>query len=70
MLYFLNVRIKILYNDFSIMVGGTVVDCSSQVKDLVVIFNQVISLRQHVFYTSKTCRFHIRILSRIRKYIP
>ena len=56
-----------LYNDLSITIGDTVVDCSSQVKDLGVIFDRVLSLRQHVSYTSKTCRFH---LSRIRKYIP
>ena len=43
--------------------------CSSQVKDLGVIFDRVLSLRQHVSYTSKTCRFHLRN-SRIRKYIP
>ena len=59
-----------LYNDLSITIGDTVVDCSSQVKDLVVIFHLVLSLRQHVSYTSKTCRFHIRNISRIRKYIP
>ena len=59
-----------LYNDLSITIGDTVVDCSSQVKDLGVIFDRVLSLRQHVFYTSKTCRFHLRNISRIRKYIP
>ena len=35
-----------------------------------VIFDRVLSLRQHVSYTSKTCRFHLRNISRIRKYIP
>ena len=40
-----------LYNDFSITIGDTVVDCSSQVKDLGVIFDRVLSLRQHVSYT-------------------
>ena len=59
-----------LYNDLSITIGDTVVDCSSQVKDLGVIFDRVLSLRQHVSYTSKTCRFHLRNISRIRKYIP
>ena len=59
-----------LYNDLSITIGGTVVDCSSQVKDLEVIFDRVLSLRQHVSYTSNTCRFHLRHISRIRKYIP
>ena len=43
-----------LYNDLSITICGNVMDCSSQVKDLGVIFDQVISLRQHVSYTSKT----------------
>ena len=33
------------------------------------IFDRVLSLRQHVSYTSKTCRFHLRNISRIRKYI-
>ena len=41
------------------------VDCSSQVKDLGVIFDRVLSLRQHVSYTSKRCRFHLRNISRI-----
>ena len=59
-----------LYSDLSITIGDTVVDCSSQVQDLGVIFDRVLSLRQHVFYTSKTCRFHIRNISRISKYIP
>ena len=35
-----------------------------------VIFDRVLSLRPHVAYTSKTCRFHLRNISRIRKYIP
>ena len=59
-----------LYNDLSITIGGTVVDCSSQVKDLGVIFDRVLSLRQHVSYSSKTSRFHIRNISGIKKYIP
>ena len=59
-----------LNNDLSITIGDTVVDCSSQVKDLWVIFDRVLSLRQHVSYTSKTWRFHLRNISRIRKYIP
>ena len=59
-----------LYNDLSITIGGTVVDYSSQVRDLGVIFDRVLSLRQHVSYTSKTCRFHLRNISRLRKYIP
>ena len=59
-----------VYNDLSITFGDTVVDCSSQVKDLGVIFDRVLLLRQHVSYTSKTCRLHLRNISRIRKYIP
>ena len=59
-----------VYNDLSITIGDTVVDCSSQVTYLGVIYDQVLSLRQHVSYTSKACRFHLRNISRIRKYIP
>ena len=58
-----------LYNYLSITIGDTVVDFSSQVKDLGVIFDRVLSLRQHVSYTSNACRFHLRNISRIRKYI-
>ena len=58
------------YNELSITIGGTVMDCSSQVRDQGVIFDRVLSLRQHVSYTSKTWRFHLRNISRIRKYIP
>ena len=46
-----------LYNDLSITIGDTVVDCSSQVKDLGVIFDRVLPLRQHVSYTSKMSDF-------------
>ena len=59
-----------LYNYLSITIGDTVVDCSSQVRDLGVIFDRVLSLRQHVSHTSRACRFHLRNISRIRKYIP
>ena len=31
-----------LYNDLSITIGGTVVHCSSQVRDLRVIFDRVL----------------------------
>ena len=41
-----------VYNDSSIMIGHTVVDCSSQVRDLGVIFNLVLSLHQPLSYTS------------------
>ena len=54
-----------LYHDLSITIGGTVVNCSSQVRDLGVIFDRVLLLRQHVCYTSKTCRFHLRNISRV-----
>ena len=56
-----------LYNDLSITIGDTVVH-KSRIPE--VIFDRVLSLRQHVSYTSKMCRFHLRNISRIRKYIP
>ena len=33
-----------VYNDLSITIGGTVVDCSSHVRDLGAIFDRVISM--------------------------
>ena len=52
-----------LYNDLSITIGGTVVDCNSHVRDLGVIFDRVISLRQHVSYTSKSADFTLETLA-------
>ena len=57
---------KYKHTHLSITIGDTVVDCSSQVSNLGVIFDRVLSLRQHSSYTSKTCRFHLRNISRIR----
>ena len=52
-----------LYNGLSITIGGTVVDCSSQVRYLGVIFDRVLSLRQHVSYTSKRADFTLETLA-------
>ena len=59
-----------LYSDASMMIGNTTVVCEPQVKNLGVIFDQGMSMRQHVNYTSRTARFHLRNISRIRRYIP
>ena len=59
-----------LYSDVSMMIGNTTVVYLPQVKNLGDIFDQVMSMRQHVNYTSRTVRFHLRNLSRIRRYIP
>ena len=45
-------------------IGDTVVDCSSQVKDLGVIFDRVQLLRQHVSYTCSQCA---RILTKSQR---
>ena len=54
LIVFTSKYIQDLYNDLSITIGDTVVDCSSQVKDLGVIFDRVLALRQHVSYTSNS----------------
>ena len=41
-----------VYNDLSITIGNTVVDCCTQVRDLGVIFDRVRSLSRHVSYAS------------------
>ena len=51
------------------MIGNTTVVCEPKVKNLGVIFDQLMSMRQHVNYTSRTARFHLRNISRIRRYI-
>ena len=52
------------------MIGNTTVVCEPQVKNLGVIFDLVMSMRQHVNYTSRTAQFHLRNISRTRRYIP
>ena len=59
-----------LYIELIITIGGTVLYCCPQVRGLWVIFDRMLSLRQHVSYTSKSCQFHLRNISKIRKYIP
>ena len=59
-----------LHSDDSMKIGNTAVVCEPQVKNLGVIFDQVMSMRQHVNYTSRTARFHLRNISRIRRYTP
>ena len=51
------------YHDLSITIGDTVVDCSSQVKDLGVIFDRVLR------YVSMFLILQ-RLIRRIRKCIP
>ena len=53
-----------LYNDLRITISTTVVDCSSHVKDLGVIFYQLLTLRQLI--PKKTCQ--LKNISRLRKY--
>ena len=55
------------------MISNTTAVCEPQAKNLGVIFDQVISMRQHVNYTSRTARVHLSNISRIRRirrYIP
>ena len=52
-----------LYNYLSIAIGGTVVDCSSQVRGLGVIIDRVLSLHPHVSYTSKHADFPLETLA-------
>ena len=52
------------------MNGNTTVVCDPQVKNLGDIFNQVLSMCQHVNYTSRTARFLLRNISKIRRYMP
>ena len=58
-------------NDLSITIGDTVVDCSSQVKDL---GSSLIECYRYVSMFLILQRyadlFHLRNISRIRKYIP
>ena len=59
-----------LYSDVSMMIGNKTVVCKPQVKNLGVVFDQVMLMRQHVNYTSRTARFHLRNISRISNTYP
>ena len=52
-----------LYNDLSITISSTVVDCSLQIRDMGVIFVRVLLLRQHVSYTSERSDFILETLA-------
>ena len=50
-----------LYSDASrpMMIDNTTVVCKPQVKSFGVIFDQVLSMLQHVYYTSRAAQFHL-----------
>ena len=52
-----------LNNELSITIGDIVVDRSSQVKDLGVIFDRVLSLRQHVSILQRRANFILETLA-------
>ena len=59
-----------LYNDLSITIGGTVVDCSSQVRDLGSSLIKCYHYISMCLILQKRADFTVRNISRIRKYIP
>jgi hypothetical protein len=61
------------YHDMSeninVKIGGSTIKPSPQVKNLGVVFDQCMSMTNHVNAIAKTCYFHLRNISRIRPYL-
>ena len=49
--------------------GDTTVEAGSKVRNLGVIFDQTMSMQQQVNTTAKSCRYYLRCIGRIRKYL-
>ena len=55
--------------DVSVRVGQTVVQPSDRVRDLGVILDSSLSMRQHIAKVASTCLFHLRKLGKIGKVL-
>ena len=58
-----------LCKDVSVTIGDSIVTPKAHVKNLGVIFDQSLSMKKHINYVSKTCHYHHRNISRIRRYL-
>jgi len=59
----------IYLKDICIDIGGTVISQSSTIRNLGVVFDKKISMSNHVSNLVKTVNYHLRNISRIRRYI-
>jgi len=60
---------RLASTDVSVRVGQTVVQPSDRVRDLGVILDSSLSMRQHVAKVASTCFFHLRKLRKIGKVL-
>ena len=60
-----------LCKDVTVTIGNSIVTPKAHAKNLGVIFDQSLSLsmQKHINYVSKTCHYHLRNISRIRRYL-
>ena len=56
-------------SDISVHVGHTVIEPSDRVRDLGVILDSSMSMRQHIAKVTSTCFFHLRRLRKIGKVL-
>lgn len=58
-----------LCQNVSVTFGGSTVTPAAQVKNLGVMFDQTMSMENHVNTISRTCHYHLRNISRIRRFL-
>ena len=56
-------------NDIRVQVGSAPAEPAAHVKNLGVIFDKSLSMEQHINAVSRSCRYHLRNISRIRRYL-
>ena len=57
-------------NPLSINIDGTTVIPTASARNIGVIFDKTLSFHEHVSAICKTCVYHLRNISAIRKFIP
>jgi len=60
---------RLATSDISVHVGQTVIEPSDRVRDLGVILDSSMSMRQHIAKVTSTCFFHLRRLRKIGKVL-
>ena len=60
---------KHLCSGVNVTIGGCKVEPATHVRNLGIIFDQKLSMEKHITTVSRNCRYHLRNISRIRKYL-
>ena len=56
-------------SDFDLRIGGSVISPSASVKNLGIVLDNSLSMKKHISSLCRSVNFHLRNLSRFRRYI-